>query len=74
MDEQSTCIVCLGDLREVLATLSDNELADIPEHALEQQQQQQHGNKSSLLRDTKLSSKRYQHHLLMMQAAYRPYL
>lgn len=71
MDEQSTCIVCLGDLREILATLNDNELADIPEHALEQQQ---HGNKSSLLRDTKLSNKRYQHHLLMMQAAYWPYI
>ena len=66
-----TCIVCLGDLRESLATLSDNELADIPEHALEQQHG---GNKSSLLRDTKLSSKRYQHHLLIMQAAYRPYM
>lgn len=70
MDEQSTCIVCLGDLREILATLNDNELADIPEHALEQQ----HGNKSSLLRDTKLSNKRYRHHLLMMQAACRPYI
>ena len=69
---EHSCIVCLGDLRDSLATLSDNELAEIPGHALEQQQQP--GNKNSLLRDTKLSSKRYQHHLLMMQAAYRPYM
>jgi hypothetical protein len=27
-----------------------------------------------LLRDTKLSNKRYQYHLLMMQAAYWPYM
>jgi hypothetical protein len=68
------CIVCLGDLRESLATLDH---AETPEHLLarssaeagddgvSQQQQQQ----KSLLRNTTLTS-RY-NHLLTLQAAAR---
>jgi len=73
------CIVCLGDLRESLATL-DNEPADPPEqpagareHAAEAGDDgvQQHQHAKSLLRDTNLSTQRY-HHLLILQAADPP--
>jgi len=55
---EHSCIVCLGDLRDsLLATLDDNEPAGIP------------GDDGVQLRDTKLSTKRYQYHLLMLQSA-----
>jgi hypothetical protein len=71
MAETQCCIVCLGDLRETLATLNDNEPGDLPEHARadagDDGVQQHHHGKS--LGDTKLSTKRYQHHLLTMLQA-----
>lgn len=73
------CIVCLGDLRDQLAT--DPSVAatepDLPEaraHAHAHAAAGDDGDKQllakNLLRNTTLTTKRYRHHLLILSPAY----
>lgn len=66
------CIVCLGDLRDSLATDPSTEAvppeqAEARAHAGDEVVVQQHRAKS-VLRDTRLSAKRYRHHLPLPRA------
>jgi hypothetical protein len=74
------CIVCLGDLRDQLATDPSVTAAaepDLPEaraHAHAHAATGDDGDKQllakSLLRNTTLTTKRYRHHLLILSPAY----
>ena len=74
------CIVCLGDLRDQLAT-DDTAIAAEPDlpaearahahaHAAGDDGDKQQLLAKSLLRNTTLTTKRYRHHLLTLSPAY----
>jgi hypothetical protein len=71
------CIVCLGDLRDQLATDPSVTAAaepDLPEARAHAHAAGDEGDKQllakSLLRNTTLTTKRYRHHLLILSPAY----
>jgi hypothetical protein len=74
------CIVCLGDLRDQLATdltvtaAAEPDLPEARAHAHAHAAAGDDGDKQllakSLLRNTTLTTKRYRHHLLILSPAY----
>lgn len=76
------CIVCLGDLREQLATDTDTSAAaepDLPAEARAHAHAGDDGDKQQqlakgLLRNTRLTTKRYRHHLPIMTTTGHPVL